>query len=38
MEEDETVLIKSGDPSKIALFSTLLNILVAGTKGILAWV
>jgi cation diffusion facilitator family transporter len=38
MEEDKTVLIKSGDPSKIALFSTLLNILVAGTKGILAWV
>jgi cation diffusion facilitator family transporter len=37
MEEDKTVLIKSGDPSKIALFSTLLNILVAGTKGILAW-
>jgi cation diffusion facilitator family transporter len=38
MEEDKTVLIKSGDPSKMALFSTLLNILVAGTKGILAWV
>jgi cation diffusion facilitator family transporter len=37
MEEDETVLIKSGDSSKIAFFSTLLNILVAGTKGILAW-
>jgi cation diffusion facilitator family transporter len=37
MEEDKTVLIKSGDPSRIALFSALLNILVAGTKGILAW-
>jgi cation diffusion facilitator family transporter len=37
MEEDKTVFIKSGDLSKIAIFSTLLNILVAGTKGILAW-
>jgi cation diffusion facilitator family transporter len=37
MEEDKTVLIRSGDPSKIALFSTVLNILVAGTKGVLAW-
>jgi len=37
MEEDKTVLIKNGNPSRIALFSTLLNILVAGTKGILAW-
>jgi cation diffusion facilitator family transporter len=37
MEEDKMVLIKTGDPSKIAFFSTLLNILVAGTKGILAW-
>jgi cation diffusion facilitator family transporter len=37
MEEDKTLFIKSGDPSKIALFSALLNILVAGTKGILAW-
>jgi cation diffusion facilitator family transporter len=30
-------LKKTDDPSKIALFSTLLNILVAGTKGVLAW-
>jgi cation diffusion facilitator family transporter len=37
MEEDKTALIKSGHPSKIAFLSTLLNILVAGTKGILAW-
>jgi cation diffusion facilitator family transporter len=37
MEEGKTLLIKSGDPSRIALFSTLLNILVAGTKGILTW-
>jgi cation diffusion facilitator family transporter len=37
MEGDKTLLIKSGDPWKIAFFSTLLNILVAGTKGILAW-
>jgi hypothetical protein len=33
MEEDETVLIKSGNSSKITLFSTFLNILVAATKG-----
>ena len=37
MGEDKTVLIKSDNPSKIAFLSTLLNILVAGTKGILAW-
>jgi cation diffusion facilitator family transporter len=37
MEEDKDVLKKADDPSKIALFSTLLNILVAGTKGVLAW-
>jgi cation diffusion facilitator family transporter len=37
MEEDKSVLKKADDPSKIALFSTLLNILVAGTKGVLAW-
>jgi cation diffusion facilitator family transporter len=30
-------LIKNDNPSKIAFLSTLLNILVAGTKGILAW-
>ncbi|OGP88447.1 MAG: hypothetical protein A2156_03190 [Deltaproteobacteria bacterium RBG_16_48_10] len=28
---------RTRDPAKIAFFSTLLNILVAGTKGILAW-
>jgi len=28
---------KNEDPSKIAFFSTLLNILVAGEKGVLAW-
>jgi cation diffusion facilitator family transporter len=38
MEEDKDVLKKIDDPSKIALFSTLLNILVAGTKGVLAWI
>jgi Co/Zn/Cd efflux system component len=27
----------TNDPSRIAFFSTLLNILVAGRKGILAW-
>jgi len=37
MEEDKNILKKTDDPSKIALFSTLLNILVAGTKGVLAW-
>jgi cation diffusion facilitator family transporter len=37
MEEDKNVLKKTDDPSKIALFSTLLNILVSGTKGVLAW-
>ena len=37
MEENKNVLKKTDDPSKIALFSTLLNILVAGTKGVLAW-
>jgi len=37
MEEDKNVLKRTYDPSKIALFSTLLNILVAGTKGVLAW-
>ena len=37
MEEDKNVLKRTDDPSKIALFSTLLNILVAGTKGVLAW-
>jgi cation diffusion facilitator family transporter len=37
MEEDKDVSKKGDTPSKIALFSTLLNILVAGTKGVLAW-
>jgi cation diffusion facilitator family transporter len=37
MEENRTILKNTHDPSKIALWSTLLNILVAGTKGILAW-
>jgi cation diffusion facilitator family transporter len=37
MEENKDVLKKGDTPSKIALFSTLLNILVAGTKGALAW-
>jgi cation diffusion facilitator family transporter len=37
MEENKDVSKKSDTPSKIALFSTLLNILVAGTKGVLAW-
>jgi cation diffusion facilitator family transporter len=37
MEEDKNSLKKANDPLKIALFSTFLNILVAGTKGVLAW-
>jgi cation diffusion facilitator family transporter len=37
MEENKDVSKKGDTPSKIALFSTLLNILVAGTKGVLAW-
>jgi cation diffusion facilitator family transporter len=37
MEEDKDVSNKGHTPPKIALFSTLLNILVAGTKGVLAW-
>jgi cation diffusion facilitator family transporter len=37
MEENRDVSKKGDTPSKIALFSTLLNILVAGTKGVLAW-
>jgi cation diffusion facilitator family transporter len=37
MEKDKTVSIRSDHPSIIALLSTLLNILVAATKGILAW-
>lgn len=37
MEENKDVLKKGHTASKIAFFSTLLNILVAGTKGVLAW-
>jgi len=37
MQEDKNLSKKGDTPSKIALFSTLLNILVAGTKGVLAW-
>ena len=37
MEANKDVSEKGDTPSKIALFSTLLNILVAGTKGVLAW-
>jgi len=37
MEENKDVSKKGDTPSRIALLSTLLNILVAGTKGILAW-
>jgi cation diffusion facilitator family transporter len=37
MEEDKDVSKKGDTPAKIALFSTLLNISVAGTKGALAW-
>jgi len=37
MEENKDVSKKGDQPSKIALFSTLLNISAAGTKGLLAW-
>ncbi|MGQ9509753.1 MAG: cation diffusion facilitator family transporter [Thermodesulfobacteriota bacterium] len=37
MTKKENFLEKNGDPSRIALYSTVLNILVAGAKGILAW-
>ena len=37
MEQNKDVSKKGDTPSKIALFSTLLNISVAGTKGVLAW-
>jgi cation diffusion facilitator family transporter len=37
MEENKDVSKKGDTPSKIAFFSTLLNILVAGAKGVLAW-
>jgi cation diffusion facilitator family transporter len=37
MTEKQIPVNKSNDPSAIALYSTLLNILVAGTKGVLAW-
>jgi cation diffusion facilitator family transporter len=34
---DQNLRKKSNDPSAIAFYSTLLNIFVAGTKGVLAW-
>jgi cation diffusion facilitator family transporter len=37
MEPNQTLEKNANDPSRIALFSTLLNVLVAGAKGILAW-
>jgi len=37
MEKIQRVSEKNGDPSKIASYSTPLNILVAITKAILAW-
>jgi cation diffusion facilitator family transporter len=37
MERTQRVSEKNGDPPKIASYSTLLNILVAITKAILAW-
>jgi cation diffusion facilitator family transporter len=37
MKENQNLLRKKNDPSGIAFFSTLLNIFIAGSKGILAW-
>ena len=37
MEKNKKDSEKNRDPSRIASYSTLLNILVAGTKGVLAW-
>jgi cation diffusion facilitator family transporter len=37
MEQIKSVSEKGDTPSIIALFSTLLNVTVAGTKGVLAW-
>jgi cation diffusion facilitator family transporter len=37
MTKSQNFLKKDSDPSRIALYSTVLNILVAGAKGILAW-
>jgi hypothetical protein len=37
MPSNQICLDKNEDPSGIAFYSTLLNILVAGTKGGLAW-
>jgi len=37
MEPNQTLEKNVNDPSRIALFSTLLNILVAAAKGVLAW-
>jgi len=37
MTKKENLLEKNSNPSWIALYSTILNVLVAGAKGILAW-
>jgi cation diffusion facilitator family transporter len=37
MAKNQNFLRKSNGPSAIAFYSTLLNIFVAGTKGVLAW-
>ena len=37
MTKKQNFLRKNNDPSAIAFYSTLLNIFVAGTKGVLAW-
>jgi cation diffusion facilitator family transporter len=37
MENIERASEKNRDPSRIAFYSTVLNVLVAGSKGILAW-
>jgi len=37
MDPNQNFEKNANDPSRIALFSTLLNVLVAGAKGILAW-
>jgi cation diffusion facilitator family transporter len=37
MTKNQNFLRKNIDPSAIAFYSTLLNIFVAGTKGVLAW-
>jgi hypothetical protein len=37
MTKNQNFSRKNNDPSAIAFYSTLLNIFVAGTKGVLAW-